>query len=136
PSKSIPNMGLTIQTCVIVDDDVQITELFSELMTLQGLDVLDIGYNGLDAIELYEKHKPDVLFLDVEMPKLNGIEALKNIKKIDSSANVIVVTGSTSSNIQKQLEENGVTEIVHKPFDINKISKIIDSLNNTVSMYQ
>ncbi|NND86490.1 MAG: response regulator [Nitrosopumilus sp.] len=129
-------MGLTIQTCVIVDDDVQITELFSELMTLQGLDVLDIGYNGLDAIELYEKHKPDVLFLDVEMPKLNGIEALKNIKKIDSSANVIVVTGSTSSNIQKQLEENGVTEIVHKPFDINKISKIIDSLNNTVSMYQ
>ncbi|KAF6247420.1 response regulator [Nitrosopumilus sp. b3] len=128
-------MGLMIKTCIIVDDDVQITELFSELMTMQGLDVLAAGYDGLDAIKLYEKHKPDVLFLDVEMPKLNGIEALKNIKKIDSSANVIVVTGSTSSNIEKQLEENGVLEIVHKPFDINKISKIIDSLNNTVSMY-
>ncbi|MGY5150381.1 MAG: response regulator [Candidatus Nitrosopumilus sp. bin_68KS] len=129
-------MGLTIKNCVIVDDDVQITELFSELMTIQGLDVLGIGHNGLDAIKLYEKYNPDVLFLDVEMPKLNGIEALKNIKKIDSSANVIVVTGSTSNNIQKQLEENGATEIVHKPFDIQKISKIIDSLNNTVSMYQ
>lgn len=128
-------MGLTIKTCVIVDDDVQITELFSELMTMQGLDVLATGYDGLDAIKLYEKHKPDVLFLDVEMPKLNGIEALKNIKKIDSSANVIVVTGSTSSNIEKQLEENGVLEIVHKPFDINKISKIIDSLNNRISIY-
>ena len=128
-------MGLTIQTCVIVDDDVQITELFSELMTMQGLDVLATGYDGLDAIKLYEKHKPDVLFLDVEMPKLNGIEALKNIKKIDSSANVIVVTGSTSSNIEKQLEENGALEIVHKPFDINKISKIIESLNNRISIY-
>ena len=129
-------MGLTAKTCIIVDDDVQITELFSELMTLQGLDVLAIGHTGIDAIKLYEKHKPDVVFLDVEMPKLNGIQALKEIKEIDSSANVVIVTGSTSGDIEKQLKENGVIEIVYKPFDIKKIGKIIESLNNTVSIYQ
>ncbi|AJW70730.1 response regulator [Nitrosopumilus adriaticus] len=129
-------MGLTVQTCIIVDDDVQITELFSELMSLQGLTVLATGHNGLDAIKLYEKHNPDVVFLDVEMPKLNGIQALKEIKEIDSSANVVIVTGSTSGDIEKQLKENGVTEIVYKPFDIKKIGKIIESLNDTVSIYQ
>ena len=129
-------MGLIIKTCVIVDDDVQITELFSELMTLQGLDVLAIGHTGIDAIKLYDKHKPDVVFLDVEMPKLNGIQALKEIKEIDSSANVVIVTGSTSGDIEKQLKQNGVTEIVYKPFDIKKIDKIIESLNNPVSIYQ
>ncbi len=128
-------MGLTIKTCVIVDDDVQITELFSELMTIQGLNVLSIGHNGIDAIKLFEKHNPDVVFLDVEMPKLNGIQALKEIKKIDSSANVVVVTGSTSGDVEKQLKENGVTEIVYKPFNIKKIGKIIESINDTVSMY-
>lgn len=129
-------MGLTAKTCIIVDDDVQITELFSELMTLQGLDVLAIGHTGMDAIKLYDKHKPDVVFLDVEMPKLNGIQALKEIKEIDSSATVVIVTGSTSSDIEKQLKQNGVTEIVYKPFDIKKIGKIIESLNNSVSIYQ
>ena len=129
-------MGLIVKTCIIVDDDVQITELFSELMTLQGLDVLAIGHTGIDAIKLYDKHKPDVVFLDVEMPKLNGIQALKEIKEIDSSANVVIVTGSTSGDIEKQLKQNGVTEIVYKPFDIKKIGKIIESLNSTVSIYQ
>ena len=128
-------MGLIVKTCIIVDDDVQITELFSELMTLQGLDVLAIGHTGIDAIKLYDKHKPDVVFLDVEMPKLNGIQALKEIKEIDSSANVVIVTGSTSGDIEKQLKQNGVTEIVYKPFDIKKIDKIIESLNNPVSIY-
>ena len=129
-------MGLIVKTCIIVDDDVQITELFSELMTLQGLDVLAIGYTGIDAIKLYDEHKPDIVFLDVEMPKLNGIQALKEIKEIDSSANVVIVTGSTSGDIEKQLKQNGVTEIVYKPFDIKKIGKIIESLNSTVSIYQ
>ena len=129
-------MGLTVKTCIIVDDDVQITELFSELMTLQGLDVLAIGHTGIDAIKLYDKHKPDVVFLDVEMPKLNGIQALKEIKEIDSSANVVIVTGSTSGDIEKQLKQNGVTEIVYKPFDIKKIGKIIESLSNPVSIYR
>ena len=128
-------MGLIIKNCVIVDDDEQITELFSELLSLQGLEILAIGHNGLDAIDLFSKHKPDILFLDVEMPKLNGIEALKEIKKIDSTANVIIVTGNTSSDCQKTLEESGVTSIIHKPFDIQKITQVIEHFNKPVSMY-
>ena len=72
---SIPNMVLTIKTSVVVDDDPHITELFSEILGIHGLEILDVGHNGLDAIDLYMTHKPDILFLDVEMPKLNGIEA-------------------------------------------------------------
>lgn len=124
-----------INTCVIVDDDIQITELFSELLTIQSLEVLGIGHNGVDAIKLFAKHKPDILFLDVEMPKLNGLEALKEIKKIDSTAKVIIVTGNASAELQKELEECGVVAIIHKPFNIRKINHVIESLNKSVSMY-
>jgi len=126
-------MGLTIKTSVIVDDDPHITELFSEILGIHGLKILDVGHDGLQAIELYVKHKPDILFLDVEMPKLNGIEALKEIMKIDPTANVVIVTGNTSSDCEKILEENGASAIVFKPFDIQKIKQVITHLNTPLT---
>jgi len=56
-SLSIPSMGLIIKNCVIVDDDVQITEFFSELLANNGLYILAIGHDGLDAIELFSKYR-------------------------------------------------------------------------------
>ena len=128
-------MGLMIKNCLIVDDDVQITELFSELLSILGLNIVGIGHNGVEAIELFSKHKPDILFLDVEMPKLNGIEALKEIKKIDHSANVVIVTGNTSGDCEKRLQENGATAIIYKPFDIQKIKQVVAHLSDPVSVY-
>lgn len=128
-------MVLINNKCVIIDDDIQITELFSELLALLGLKILAIGHNGLDAIDLFSKHEPDILFMDVEMPKLNGIEALKEIKKINSSAKVIIITGNTSSDCEKILQDNGATAIIYKPFDIQKIKQLIEHFDNPVSMY-
>ena len=122
-------MGLTIKTSVVVDDDPHITELFSEILGIHGLEILDVGHDGLQAIELFVKHKPDILFLDVEMPKLNGIEALKEIMKIDPTANIVIVTGNTSAECENVLEENGASAIVFKPFDIQKIKQVIAHLN-------
>ena len=127
-------MGLTIKTCVVVDDDEHITELFSEILALHGLEIAGIGHDGFDAIELSSKHKPDILFLDVEMPKLNGIEALKEIRKIDSTSNIVIVTGNTSNDCEKTLEENGASAIVFKPFDIQKIKQVIDHLDSEITM--
>ena len=72
---------MEISTAVIIDDKPRITQLYSELLELQNLKILGIGQNGNDAIRLFKEHKPDLVFLDVHRQDLNGVEALKEIKK-------------------------------------------------------
>ena len=72
---------MEISTSVIIYDEPRITQLYSELLELQNLKILGIGQNGNDAIRLFKEHKPELVFLDVHRPDLNGVEALKEIKK-------------------------------------------------------
>jgi len=72
---------MEISTAVTIYDEPRITQLYSELLELQNLKILGIGPNGNDAIRLFKEHKPELVFLDVHRPDLNGVEALKEIKK-------------------------------------------------------
>ena len=76
---------------IVVDDDVDTVEVFCEYLEIKEITVLGRGYNGKTAVELYEKHKPDVALLDVMMPEYDGFYALENIKKINNSYIVIIV---------------------------------------------
>ena len=73
-------MPYVMVNCVIVDDDQDIADVFSELLNIIGLDVLAKGANGKDAIKLYKKYRPDLIFVDMIMPKYDGFYAIKNIK--------------------------------------------------------
>ncbi|NJK77858.1 MAG: response regulator [Nanoarchaeota archaeon] len=66
---------------VVVDDNIDITGVFADIFEIIGCKVIGIGHNGNEAIDLYKKYKPDYIFLDVMMPGMNGIEALRQIKK-------------------------------------------------------
>ena len=118
----------------VVDDDFDITGVFSELLELRGLHVLGAGHNGIDAIELFKKYSPNIVFMDVHMPKLDGIEALKQIKKLSPHSQVIMITGDMSSQIEKQLKNIGATSIVYKPFDIKKIIQIIKEIKKSTAL--
>jgi len=72
---------MEISTAVTIYDEPRITQLYSELLELQNLKILGIGQNGNDAIRLFKEHNPELVFLDVHRPDLNGVEALKEIKK-------------------------------------------------------
>lgn len=126
-------MRMTIATAIIVDDEQRVTQLYSELLELQNLEILGIGQNGNDAIRLFKKHKPDIMFLDVHMPDLNGLEALKEIKKISPTAKVIMVTADLSKDLEKTLQHNGATAIIFKPFDVQKIIQILEMIKTSVS---
>ena len=81
-------MPYVMVNCVIVDDDQDIADVFSELLNIIGLDVLAKGTNGKDAIKLYKKYLPDLIFVDMIMPKYDGFYAIKNIKDADPNAKV------------------------------------------------
>ena len=122
---------MTISTAIIVDDEPRITQLYSELLELQNLKILGIGQNGNDAIRLFKEYGPDLVFLDVHMPDLSGVEALKEIKKISPTAKVIMVTADLSKDLEKLLQDSGATAVIFKPFDMQKIIQLLEMLNGS-----
>ena len=110
---------------IIIDDEKDHVEILSEILKLCGVDVLGTGFNGLDAVKLFQKHKPDFTILDYNMPDYNGLYALKEIRKILSSGRIIILTGYLDSNIMSELLENGANLILEKPFKIKKLCSIL-----------
>jgi two-component system chemotaxis response regulator CheY len=124
---------LSLSTAIIVDDEPRITQLYSELLELQNLEILGIGQNGNDAVRLFNEHKPDLVFLDVHMPDLNGVDALKQIKKISPTANVVMITADLSEDLEKLLVKNNATAIIFKPFKIQKVMQILEMIKTSTS---
>lgn len=109
-------------SCIVIDDDQDIVEVFCELLNIIKVNVLATGNNGKEAVALYEKYSPDIVFTDLEMPKYDGIYVIENIKDKNPNAKLIVVTGNiTNSGTLNSLK---IPTII-KPFDGDVIKKII-----------
>lgn len=116
-----------MKSVIIIDDDEDIVQVFSYLLEQKHIKVVGKGYSGKDAVELYEKENPDIVFLDVMMPDGNGIYAIKKIKEINPNAKIVAVTADNRSLTQEKLEKLDIYAIVHKPFDIKKIIQLIEN---------
>ena len=113
---------------IVIDDDYNTVEVFTEFLELSQVNVVGKGYDGKDGVNLYKQLKPDIVFLDVMMPDYDGFYALENIKKINPNALVVMITADLTSETEIKLENMKATSIVYKPFDIQQIIEIIDKL--------
>ena len=111
---------------IVVDDDSFTKTLYVDFLKESGIDVKGIGHSGKDAVELYQKFKPDVVLLDVMMPDYDGFYGLENIKKINRDAKVIMVTADLTEETEQKLKELGAFEIMYKPYEIDDL---VDLLN-------
>ncbi|MCV0430654.1 response regulator [Nitrosopumilus sp.] len=111
-------------SCIVVDDDLDIVDLFCELLEISNVQVLAKGHDGKQAVELYEKFKPDVIFVDLSMPKFNGQYAITKIRRIHPDAKIILLTGDSGS--ESDLRETlDVDHVLHKPFNMRSIREFI-----------
>ena len=110
---------------IIIDDDQDNAKALQILLKLRGINVIAMGYDGKDAVELYEKHKPDVMLLDLTMPKFDGYYAIERIEKLDSNAKVVIVTGSLNPGKNKLPNFRIIHSVVLKPFEIDYLIKKI-----------
>jgi len=90
---------------VVVDDDKDTVALFSEILQGNNIKVVGKGYNGQEAAFLYQKLKPDVIFLDVIMPVYDGIYGLNKIREMNPDAVVIITTDQMTINAQIALNK-------------------------------
>ena len=118
-------MIIQMVNCVVVDDDPETVSVFCDVLGMIGLDVLITGKNGQDAVKMYEDHRPDLIFVNLIMPKFDGFYAIKNILKGDPDAKIVVVTGDLMAGESYLMNTLKVTAIIYKPFDINIIKRIL-----------
>ena len=111
--------------CIIIDDSQDIVNVFSDLLKISDIEVIATGTDGKEAVELYEKYSPDVIFVDLIMPKYDGFYAIQNIRKIDPDAKIIVVTGDLNTDEGDLLDLHKVTAVIFKPFDMHAVKQVI-----------
>ena len=113
---------------VVVDDDKETVSLFSEILSSNNIEVVGKGYNGQEAAFLYQKLKPDVVFLDVMMPVYDGIYGISKIREMNPNAIVIITTNQMAINTQIALNKIRPSAIVKEPIDVNEIIKKVNQL--------
>jgi two-component system, response regulator YesN len=102
---------------LIVDDEVLERTALTKIINNSSEDVLVIGEapNGRMAIEMAQEHRPDIIFMDIKMPGIDGVQAVKAIKKIDPSIRFIMVSAFNTFEYAKEVMQQGVKEYILKP---------------------
>lgn len=116
-------------TAIVIDDDKDTVSVLCDFLQIKGIKVIGRGYNGLDAVELYKKLRPDAVFLDVMMEMYDGLYGLEKIREIQSDANVIMVTADMTNDTHDKLVALDASAIIYKPYDINEIMHILNKLS-------
>lgn len=93
------------------------------------LDEIVQGTNGEEAVSLYKEQSPQIVFLDLTMPVMDGFEALRQIKAIDSNAHVVVVSADIQNKAVSQVMSDGAMMHVQKPITSEKMAEIIKTVN-------
>lgn len=115
---------MNIPKIMIADDDEKILFAFNELFRRDNYSGI-IAKNGEEALEQVSSRNPDVIFLDITMPKLNGLEVLEEIKKKQPHTPVIIITGYGTMRTAVKAIQLGAFEYLTKPLDLKKIREVI-----------
>ncbi len=110
---------------MIVDDSMVIRNILETELEELGHTVVASAKCGKEAIELYEEYLPDLVTMDITMPVMNGIEALKHIKKSYSDAKIIMVTSHGEEDLVMEAITNGARGYILKPINSKKLTDTI-----------
>ncbi len=105
---------------LIIDDEQGIRAALGQLLEFEGYEVRAVG-NAVDGISEYKKQRPDLVFLDVKMAGIDGVEALKKIKESDPSAVVVMISGHATIQTAVEATQLGAYDMLEKPLDTDRI---------------
>ncbi|MBN1524689.1 MAG: response regulator [Spirochaetales bacterium] len=117
---------------LVVDDNQDFAEAMADVLELNGYSV-DRVFDGEDAIRKFRKTDYDFVFIDVKLPGINGYESYLEIRKIKPMAKVVMMTGYSVKQLLQQAMQNGVMEILYKPFDMSKALDLLQQTDPSVN---
>jgi DNA-binding NtrC family response regulator len=117
---------MSSERILVVDDELFVRELLLEFLSIQGYEVL-LADSGEKAVEIVQTQTADVVLLDLKMAGMDGIETLKQIKKIDPGALAIIMTGYPTIESSIEALRYGACDYVIKPFKLNDLKSSIEN---------
>lgn len=113
---------------IVVDDDFDTVEVFSEFLSLRNIEVLGKAYDGFEGLKLFEEKRPDIVFSDIWMPEYDGFYLLTNLKEKYPDSKIIMVTADLTSETDAKLKSSKADFVIFKPFKIVDVMTAIDKL--------
>jgi DNA-binding NtrC family response regulator len=122
------------KSILVVEDEFGLQEIFRDVFLMEGYDVR-VGINGDDGYEIYKKFKPDLVFTDVVMPKMNGVELVRKIRETQPDIKVIYISGFFGiKSLKKELDEEILRygyPTLAKPFKTSTMLELVNSYLNS-----
>ncbi len=116
---------------LIADDTTFMREMLKSALDPEKYQIIGEATDGVQAVEFYKEKNPDLMILDINMPKMNGIDALTEVIKYDSKANVIMCSDQKYENMIVMAIKRGAKDFVIKPFTaadvITAVNKVFDN---------
>lgn len=110
---------------LIVDDAAFMRMMIKDILQKNGYEVVAEAANGLQAVELYKAHQPDLVTMDITMPEMDGIQAVKQIKAINSNAKVIMCSAMGQQSMVMDAIKAGANDFIVKPFQADRVLEAI-----------
>jgi len=113
---------------MIADDSDAIRLVLDDILSIGEHEIVSEATDGDEAVDYYKEHNPDILLLDLAMPKKDGLTVVKEIMQIDHNAKIILITASDDQKIINQCLDSGASSYISKPFDFKGVLKAISDL--------
>ena len=110
---------------LIVDDNISFCRSMSLVLKVRGYSVSMVS-GGLEAVEKVKEASFDMIFMDVKMPDMDGVEAYRRIKQVRPGAAVAMMTGYAVEDLVEQAVREGARDVLYKPLDIDRVTALID----------
>ncbi|WHY74430.1 response regulator [Fictibacillus enclensis] len=115
---------------LVVDDAAFMRMMVKDILNKNGFEVCGEAGDGEQAVEMYKELSPDLVTLDITMPEMDGITALKAIKKVDSGAKVIMCSAMGQQGMVIDAIQAGAKDFIVKPFQADRV---IDAINKALN---
>jgi len=117
--------GITMANILLVDDSKTSRKILKTILEDAGHTIVAEASNGEEGVDLFIEKKPDVVTLDITMPVMDGIEALKQMKLMDKNAKIIMVSAASQKSKMLEAIKYGATDFIAKPFEPEQIVKTV-----------
>jgi two-component system chemotaxis response regulator CheY len=115
------------QKILIVDDAKFMRVRCARILSDQGFNVIE-AENGLQAVEKYQIESPDAVLMDISMPEMDGLNALRAIRELDPAARVAMLTAMGQQNVVIEAIKAGAKDFIVKPFEPDRVLKSLSKL--------
>lgn len=111
---------------LVVDDEIAITDVLQSFLEEKGHEVFT-AYDGDEAVAAAKRERPHLIFLDIYLPRMDGLEVLKSVRAFDGSVGIIMITAFREEAVAREALKLGAFDYITKPFDFDYLERALET---------